>query len=213
MMCHNPATPPYLAALPVQVYQKGQALYGDGEPYRGPLVILAGAVKRYLVTDEGDARVTGFFLPGEWLGLEGLPSGPCSGYALALDTCCVRWIPSSMLTELLRVQQGRHAILFQMSDAIRKNKIRYQQMSQLRADARLACFILELSDRIRRPGISKREFRLPMSRGDIANYLGLSSETVSRAMAHFERLGILRLRKRYITLLLPDTLNVLSEGG
>lgn len=197
--------------LPEKVYQKGQWLYGDGEMFQGLFVVMAGAVKGYSMGDEGDARVTGFYLPGEWLGFEGLPSGPYSGYAQALGTCCARWIPISMLAEFSLNSQGRQAIFFQMSDTIRKNKIRYYQMSQVRAGARLALFIQDLSVRISHQGYSAREFFLPMTRGDIASYLGVTPETISRAMASLECLGILRLKNRYITLLQPDKLGLLQE--
>ncbi|MEL5428857.1 helix-turn-helix domain-containing protein [Serratia nevei] len=211
-MCFGTVLQDNLRALPERVYQKGQELYGDGDQFRGPFVMMAGAVKSYLITADGEERMTGFFLPGEWFGLEGLPAGPYSGYAQALDTCCVRRIPTTLLAEFLLSHQGRHDIFYQLSDAIRKKKIRYHQMSRARADARLAHFILDLSHRICYQGYSGREFRLPMTRGDIANYLGLTPETISRAIARFEYLGILRFKKRYITLLQPDKLKTLADG-
>lgn len=200
-----------IGLLPDKVYQKGQLLYGDGEPFKGLFVVIAGCLKGYCLAADGDVRVNGFYLPGEWLALEGLPFGPYCGDMQALDTCCVRRLSPVMLAEFLTVPQGRAYIFSLMSEAIRKNNRRHYQMSQLCAEERLIFFILELSQRIRIKGTSFQEFRLPMTRGDMASYLGLTPETLSRVIVRLERMGILRLKNRFITILQPERLGMLAN--
>lgn len=199
-----------IGLLPEKVYPKGQLLYGDGEPFRGLFVVIAGCLKGYCLDADGDARVNGFYLPGEWFALEGLPVGPYCGYMQALDTCCVRRLSPAMLAEFLTIPQGRAYIFSLMGEAIRKNNRRHYQMSQLCAETRLIFFILELSQRICIKGASLQEFRLPMTRGDMASYLGVAPETLSRVIVRLENLGVLRLRERYITILQPERLSMHS---
>lgn len=167
---------------------------------------MSGAVKHYRLTEEGEEMVTGFCLPGEWCGLPDLLSGQYTGYAQALDTCTARRFPPALLTEVMTDRHRRRDMYTLMSDVIRRNKTRYYQISQTRANARFAMFILDLSHRFGQLGYSPREFRLPMTRGDIANYLGMTRETISREVTRMEHLDILSFRNRYITLQHPEAL-------
>ncbi|HEJ7990971.1 TPA: helix-turn-helix domain-containing protein [Serratia liquefaciens] len=96
-----------------------------------------------------------------------------------------------------------------LSDIITQNKARYFQISKARADVRFAMFIQDLSRRFSLRGYSPREFRLPMTRGDIANYLGLTPETISREITKLEQLDVLRFRRRFITINHPGALDAL----
>ncbi|MGK2893092.1 helix-turn-helix domain-containing protein [Klebsiella michiganensis] len=185
---------------PDRLYRKGSCLYGADEPFRGLFVIMAGAVKHYRLTEAGDEVVTGFCLPGEWCGLADFSSGRYAGYAQALDTCMVRRFPVPLLADVLKEQPGRQDLYTLMSDVIRKNKARYYQISKVHADVRLAMFIQDLSRRFSRLGYSAHEFRLPMSRSDMANYLGVTPETLSRQITRMIQLGIIELRSRFITI-------------
>jgi len=193
-------------ALPELLYHKGRCLYGADEAFRGLFVVMSGAVKHYRLTEEGEEMVTGFCLPGEWCGLPDLLSGQYTGYAQALDTCTARRFPPALLTEVMTDRHRRRDMYTLMSDVIRRNKTRYYQISQTRANARFAMFILDLSHRFGQLGYSPREFRLPMTRGDIANYLGMTRETISREVTRMEHLDILSFRNRYITLQHPEAL-------
>ncbi|WP_181366971.1 helix-turn-helix domain-containing protein [Enterobacter sp. CGMCC 5087] len=94
-----------------------------------------------------------------------------------------------------------------MSDVIRKNKARYYQISQVHADVRLAMFIQDLSRRFSLQGYSPQAFRLLMARGDIANYLAMVPETISRKIKRLEKGGIIRFSHRFITVQSPEKLN------
>ncbi len=192
---------------PDRLYRKGGYLYGADKPFRGVFVIISGAIKHYRLTEGGEEMVTGFCLPGEWCGLPDLSSGRYIGYAQALDTSTARMFPSDVLTEIMAEQPGRQDMYTLMSDVIRKNKARYYQISKVHADVRLAMFIQDLSRRFSQQGYSPQEFRLPMTRGDIANYLGMVPETISREIKRLEKGGIIRFSHRFITVQSPEKLN------
>lgn len=204
---------PVLQALintqPVQLYHKGRWLYGADKPFSGVFVVMSGATRLYRLTEEGDELVTGFCLPGEWCGLPDLSSGCYTGYAQALDTCTVRCLPAALLESVLADQGSRRDMYRLLSDIITQNKARYFQISKARADVRFAMFIQDLSRRFSLRGYSPREFRLPMTRGDIANYLGLTPETISREITKLEQLDVLRFRRRFITINHPGALDAL----
>ncbi|CAI0998817.1 MULTISPECIES: helix-turn-helix domain-containing protein [Serratia] len=195
---------PVLQALintqPVQLYHKGRWLYGAGKPFSGLFVVMSGVTRLYRLTEEGDELVTGFCLPGEWCGLPDLSSGCYTGYAQALDTCAVRCLPAALLGRALAGQSSRREIYTLLSDVIRQNKTRYYQITKVHAGVRFAMFIQNLSLRYSQRGYSSREFCLPMTRSDIANYLGLTPETISREITKLERRGVLIFRNRYITI-------------
>ncbi|PWI81102.1 hypothetical protein DEO48_05410 [Enterobacter sp. CGMCC 5087] len=115
--------------------------------------------------------------------------------------------PSDVLTVIMAEQPGRQAMYTLMSDVIRKNKARYYQISQVHADVRLAMFIQDLSRRFSLQGYSPQAFRLLMARGDIANYLAMVPETISRKIKRLEKGGIIRFSHRFITVQSPEKLN------
>ncbi|WP_449543756.1 helix-turn-helix domain-containing protein [Enterobacter ludwigii] len=182
------------------MYHKGRWLYGADRTFSGLFVMISGAVKLYRLTDEGDEQITGFWLEGEWCWLPALSSGLYTGYAEALDTSAARCIPPALLDRVMTEQGSRREVYRLMSDVIRQNKARYYQISKMRADVRVAMFIQDLYRHFNLRGYSTREFRLPMTRGDIANYLGLTPETISQEITKLEQLDILHFRSRFITI-------------
>jgi len=191
---------------PVQLYHKGHCLYGADEPFRGLFVVVSGAVKHYRLTEEGEEPITGFCLPGEWCGLPDLSSGRYLGFAQALDTCSVCRFPQTLLADVLAEPHGRQEMYTLMSTVIRENKGRYYQISKARADVRFVMFILDLSRRFSRYGDYSREFHLPMTRGDIANYLGLTPETISREITRLGQCDLIHFNNRFITIRSPAKL-------
>ena len=180
--------------------QKGEHLFNAGAPLLHLFAIRSGTLKTYLLSSEGEEQITGFHLPGEVLGLDGLDHFSHPSFAVALETSMVCSIPLARLEELAgSMPRLRAELLRVMSQAIHAD---HQQLGLTRkaAEERLAAFLLELSQRFRARGYSAQSFILPMSRCEIANYLGLTSETVSRLLARYRERGLVEIHGREVVL-------------
>lgn len=180
--------------------QKGEHLFAAGEPLLQLYALRSGALKTYLLSREGEEQITGFHLPGDVLGLDGLGSFRHPSFAVALETSMVCSIPLARLEELAgSMPRLRAELLRVMSEAIHAD---HQQLRLTRkpAEERLAAFILDLARRFHQLGYSAQNFILPMSRCEIANYLGLTSETVSRLLARYRDKGLLEIDGREVRL-------------
>ncbi|SEJ47760.1 CRP/FNR family transcriptional regulator, anaerobic regulatory protein [Pseudomonas linyingensis] len=180
--------------------QKGEPLFDAGTPLHYFHAVRSGALKTYLLSREGEEQITGFHLPGEILGLDGMGASSHPGFAVALETSMVCSIPLARLEELAgSIPHLRAELLWVMSAAIHAD---HQQLRLTRKPAaeRLAAFLLELSQRFLLRGYSAQNFILPMSRCEIANYLGLTSETVSRLFTRYRDRGLVEIRGREVLL-------------
>lgn len=180
--------------------QRGEHLYRAGERPAGIYAVRSGALKSYLLDRDGGEQVTGFHLPGELLGLDALGRPGHPGFAVALETSQLCRIPLAALEDLAgRWPALRQALLQAMSAEIHREQW-LLRLTRSHAEARLAGFILELAGRLARRGQSAQRFILPMSRCEIASYLGLTSETVSRLLARYRQQGWLRIEGREVWL-------------
>ena len=144
----------------------------------------------------------GFHLPGELLGLGAIHVGhhPCG--ARALETASVCELPYHRLEELSRrIPSLQHQLLRIMSAEILHDQQLLTLLGKKGAEERLAALLISLSDRYGERGFSYQEFHLSMSRSDIANYLGLAVETVSRLFTRFQDEGLLTAQRKYIRIL------------
>jgi len=179
--------------------QRGEHLYRSGEPLTALYAVRAGSVKTHSVTDDGQEQVIGFHLPGELLGLDAISEGrhPCA--AKALETTSVCEIPFDRLEEIAaRVPGLQHQLFRIMSKGLRSDEQFMALLGKKASDQRLAAFLLSLSSRFGQRGYSHSEFHLSMSRSDIANYLGLAVETVSRLFTRFQSAGLIRVERKLI---------------
>lgn len=145
----------------------------------------SGAMKTYMLAQEGVEQITSFHLPGELIGLDAIGESLYPTYTVALETSQVCAIPVNRLEELAGLIAGlRKQLLHTLSKEIQAD---HERLSHVRdsAEQRLAAFLLNLSARYSKRGLSASNFILPMNRRDIGNYLGLSMETVSRLFTHF----------------------------
>ncbi|NIR59066.1 MAG: fumarate/nitrate reduction transcriptional regulator Fnr [Gammaproteobacteria bacterium] len=210
--------PEDLAALDQIVKRKrplsrGAHVYRTGDPFRSVYAVRSGAVKTYAVTDEGYEHVTGFHLPGELLGLDAIIRGEHTCSARALDTTSLCEIPFDQLESLAGQIRGlQRQLLRLMSQEIQQDEELLLLLGKKTAEERLATFLLSLSKRYSNLGYSAMEFNLSMSRNDIANYLGLAVETVSRLFTRFQDQGLLEVQNRYIRLHEPRALRLLAGG-
>ena len=175
--------------------------------------VRSGALKSYCITEDGDEQVLGFILPGELTGMDGLSGGSYASASVALETSCVCELPFDKLNSLCSQLPGMHE---QIMRIVGKEITADQQMLMLlgkcNAEERLASFILSLSSRYKKRGLSPNEFYLPMSRQDIGNYLGLAIETVSRLFARLQDEGILAVDRKLVTIRKPASLDSMVVG-
>jgi CRP/FNR family transcriptional regulator len=186
--------------------QRGDSLYRVGDRFHSLFAVRSGALKTIMITPDGDEQIIGFHMPGELLGFDGL-SDYYNCNAVALERTSVCDLPLNRVEELSRVIAGLHRQLCSiMGRELNTDQAMLLLLAKLSADDRLAAFLLSLSKRFAQRGFSESRFILAMSRHDIANYLGLAPETVSRVFARFQQDGLLSVNRREIEIHDMDTL-------
>lgn len=192
--------------------QRDDHLYRAGEHFKSVFALRSGAVKTVKVTEDGDEQVTGFYLPGEILGMDGLAANYYSNSAIALSTSAVCEIPFSRLEELSAKLPSLQRRFFQlMSKEITHDQQLITLLSKNSAEERVCSLLLSISSRNHSRGLSANDFFLPMSRSDIGNYLGLTIETVSRVFSRLSKLGIIALDKKHVIIKDMDELKKMSS--
>ena len=182
--------------------QKGDHLYREGDEFRSVYAVRSGTLKAYRNTDDGKEQVTGFYFPGELLGMDGISNNIHASSAKTLETSAVCEIPFTSLEKLSTLMPQLQRQFFKlMSREIMEDQVLITLLSKNSADERVAALLLSISTRNARRKLSATQFRLPMSRVDIGNYLGLTVETVSRVFSRMQKLDILRVDNKEIEIL------------
>jgi len=192
--------------------KKGARLYRVGDPFRALFAIRSGSTKSCEVTAEGGLQITGFHLPGELLGVDAINAGqhPCDVVALEPTEVCE--IPFDRLETLSReIPAVQHQLFKLMSREIETEETQLLMLGRMRADARLAAFLTAYARRLERLGQSPVEVRLPMSRQDLGDFLGLALETVSRLFSRFQDDGHILVQGRRIRIRNADGLRRVTE--
>lgn len=174
--------------------KKGEHLFRQGEPFTSLYALRAGTVKSYSLTSEGEEQITGFYFPGELVGLSGVDAGIYPVSTKVLETTTVCEIPFSRLDDLAgELPELRRSVMRTMSREIRDDQQMMLLLSKKTAEERVATFLIKLSQRFQARGYSSTRFRLSMSRSEIGNYLGLAVETVSRIFTRFQSSGLIQV--------------------
>ena len=183
-------------------------------PLRSLYAVRTGYFKTIVASDDGHDQVTGFQMAGELLGLDGISQDRHACDAIALEDSQVCRIPFSRLEELSRefgeLQRQFHKI---MSREIVRDQGVMLLLGSMRAEARLAAFLLNLTQRLRARGFSASALILRMTREEIGSYLGLKLETVSRTFSKFQEDALLEVKQRHIRILDEGGLRQLLEGS
>ena len=191
---------------------KGETLYRAGDRFSMLHAIRLGSFKTVVLTNDGQAQVTGYHMPGEILGSEGIGYGVQGCEAVALEDAEVWSIAFRRLEEFARfeegVQQNLHRIL---AREIARERTVVMMLGTMSAEQRVARFLLDLSQRYKTLGYSSSEFVLRMTREEIGSYLGLNLETVSRLLSRLQREGVIQVQGRVVKLLDMLTLKRLVE--
>ncbi|TXH66034.1 MAG: cyclic nucleotide-binding domain-containing protein [Thermomonas sp.] len=189
-------------------FRAGEHVFREGDPFEAIAAVRAGTVKTYVIDRDGHEHVQGFHLPGEVIGLNAIDGDryPCN--AVALDTVMLCRFSFPKISVLATRVPGLQRQLFRLlSRDIGRAALLAGDWS---ADQRLAAFLIGISRRLAARGFSATRFQLTMPRTDIANYLRLAPETVSRVLRRFQEDRLLQVDRRELELLDHEALETLA---
>ena len=191
-------------------FHEGDHLFREGDPFTAIAAVRSGTVKTCVIDTSGREQVLGFFLPGEIIGLNAIHSAryPCNAMAVDTVLLCRFSFPaiSTLATRLPGLQQQLFKLL---SQDIGKASLLAGDYS---ADERMAAFLVTLSRRFAARGFSATRFRLSMTRTDIANYLRLAAETVSRVLRRMQDNGLISVDRREMVINDMTSIEGLAKG-
>jgi CRP/FNR family transcriptional regulator len=194
--------------------ERGDMLFRAGDNFESLYAVRTGFFKTCVSSEDGRDQVTGFQMAGELLGLDGISSDAHTCDAVALEDSQVCVIPYSQLEDLSRefteLQHQFHKI---MSREIVRDHGVMLLLGSMRAEERLAAFLLNLTQRLRARGFSASALILRMTREEIGSYLGLKLETVSRTFSKFQDENILDVKQRQIRIIDHEKLESLVNGA
>jgi CRP/FNR family transcriptional regulator len=189
---------------------RGDSLYRNGEKFAALYAIRTGFFKTTVSSDDGRDQVTGFQMAGEVIGLDGIVSDYHTCDAVALEDAEVCVMNFDRLEDLSREINAlqRHVHKIMSREIVRENGVMLL-LGSMRADERLAAFLLNLVQRLHARGFSQSELVLRMTREEIGSYLGLKLETISRTFSKFVEEGIVEVKQRHVRILNPDALQLI----
>ncbi|HMV21073.1 MAG TPA: fumarate/nitrate reduction transcriptional regulator Fnr [Rhodocyclaceae bacterium] len=190
--------------------RRGQHMYRAGDPFEAIYAIKTGFFKTDVLLEDGRDQVTGFQMAGEILGMDGIGTEAHTCNAVALEDSEVCVIPFNQLEQLSsEIRALQHHFHKVMSREIVRDHGVMMLLGTMRAEERLAAFLLNLSQRFTARGYSPQEFHLRMTREELGSYLGLKLETVSRAFSRFQDDGLISVQQKHIRILDPVGLKAL----
>lgn len=188
---------------------RGHHLYRAGETATDCFVVRSGAFKTTALSADGREQVTGFHFPGEIVGFSGQADGTHHETVIAMETSTACQVPVAALPELWRIGGGP-SLLRLIGQTERRHAHDCVNLGQPAADARVAGFLVRLARRMAHLGRDSSCLPLPMSRTELASYLGMTIECLSRVLARFTRGKLVTAERRQITLHEPAGLAALA---
>ena len=187
--------------------KRGSTLFRNGEQFTSLFAIRTGFFKTCVATEDGRDQVTGFQMAGEIIGLDGIVNDHHTCDAVALEDAEVCVMPFDRIEDISReVNALQHHVHKIMSREIVREHGVMLLLGSMRAEERLAAFLLNLVQRLHARGFSQSELVLRMTREEIGSYLGLKLETVSRTFSKFVDDGIVEVKQRHVRILSPEAL-------
>lgn len=182
--------------------RRGESLYRTGDAFGALYALHAGFLKSSVVLENGREQITGFHMAGEIMGMDGIGTEHHALDAIALENSDVYVIPFARFEKAAskapRLQREFHRM---MSREMDRDQGVMMLLGNMRAEERVAVFLLNLSVRFAARGYSPLEFNLRMSRNEIGSYLGLKLETVSRTFSRLQDNHLLAVEKKHVRIL------------
>jgi CRP/FNR family transcriptional regulator len=187
--------------------KRGATLFRNGEKFTSLYAIRTGFFKTCVASEDGRDQVTGFQMAGEIVGLDGIVNEHHTCDAVALEDAEVCVMPFDRIEELSREVNAlqRHVHKIMSREIVRENGVMLL-LGSMRAEERLAAFLLNLVQRLHARGFSQSELILRMTREEIGSYLGLKLETVSRTFSKFVEDGIVEVKQRHVRIVNTEAL-------
>lgn len=188
--------------------KRGTPLFRNGEKFTSLYAIRTGFFKTCVASEDGRDQVTGFQMAGEIIGLDGIVNDHHTCDAVALEDAEVCVMPFDRIEDLSREINGlqRHVHKIMSREIVREHGVMLL-LGSMRAEERLAAFLLNLVQRLHARGFSQSELILRMTREEIGSYLGLKLETVSRTFSKFVEDGIVEVKQRHVRILKIESLS------
>ena len=202
---------PQISVTP-RILHRGDHLFRTGEPFQNIYTVRSGAIKTYVILQSGEEQVIDFHTPGDIVALDAIESGRYVCNAMVLDTSCICPLPYEQLCRLTASSpEIQRRLVHKMSRRIVDHEGLLLILGQKTAEQRMAAFLLHHSNRQRRLGLSEVDINLPMSRADIASYLALAVETVSRVLTRLQEAGLVKVQRSRVRILNLENLATVAE--
>ena len=180
-------------------FKAGQRIHTIGQIFEALYIVHSGFLKTVLINEFGNEQVLNFPMKGDLLGIDGIHTKRYTSEVVALSDCDLILLP---FRKLIALGRTHIELEFTMYDVMSRELAREQAMvgmlGALSAEARVARFLVLLSERFAQMGYSSKLFNLRMTRQEIGSYLGLTLETVSRTLSAFNELGLISVNQRAI---------------
>ena len=186
----------------IRILHRGDRLFRYGEAFDSIYMMRSGTIKACTISASGDEQVIGFYASGDLVGLDAIHAGRHMSSAIALGTTSVCSLPFEPLRRVsARRSHVQRRLLVKMSQRIASDGHRLAILAMRGAGQRMAAFLIALVDSQRSRGLKCDEIHLPMSRTDIASYLVLAVETVSRSLSRQHEKGLIKVHRNRIRVL------------
>ncbi|WP_437126279.1 Crp/Fnr family transcriptional regulator [Noviherbaspirillum album] len=182
-------------------FKAGQRIHTIGQPFDMLYIVNSGFLKTVMIDELGNEQVLGFPMKGDMFGIDGIHRKQYSTETVALTNCDVILVPFKIFSTLGRTHTELEAAIYGvMSRELVREQGMIGTLGSLSAEARVARFLVFLSERFAEMGYSGSQFNLRMTRQEIGNYLGLTLETVSRTFSAFNAIGMISVDQRAIVI-------------
>lgn len=179
--------------------QRGERLFQAGDKFHSIYIVHSGSVKTYVESSDGEQQITGFYFAGDLLGIGGFEQNHHTYGVEALETSSFCEIPFKFFEAAVReLPILQEQFLCAVSREMTREQKLLLLLGKMDSRRRLATFLETMSRRMRAQGYSAQNINLSMTRHDIANYLGMAIETVSRLLTQLQVKGILSVMGRNI---------------
>ncbi|WP_299078249.1 helix-turn-helix domain-containing protein [uncultured Paraglaciecola sp.] len=191
-----------------KIYHKSDILFRSGQTFDAIYILRSGSAKSSILANCGHEQISGFHYPGDLIGLDGFDNGSHSQSIKFLETSSVCRIGLGELDNAMANSASIRSNLLQgMSHALNNEDRFLLSLNNMNSAQRLSSFLLDLSAQFLQRGLSAKEFDLSMTRVDIANYLGMAIETVSRLLTQLQQDNIIEVQRRRVKILSLEKLN------